>query len=145
MQAEKNEMGNWRVQFPFKYQVVQQDGGYFASTPYRQVYYHGDTAEEAIGFMLRGMAELGRNGAIDPDEPERPGAPPVQHALTVLVRRLTWQLERRREKLEHAGATPGDDAALMELVNKHAEFTRDNEIIAGLATAVAALARVKEL
>jgi hypothetical protein len=48
-------------------------GKYEARTPYRDVVWFGDTEQEAIGCMLRGLCELGRSGALNPDDPHAPG------------------------------------------------------------------------
>jgi hypothetical protein len=143
----------------FKYKVEPCGGemaGFQASIPFRQVFWMGNTPEEATSRMLRGIAKLARDGSLDPDDPERMGCPPIQHVLGLLTRSLVWQLDRRREKIDFANrnsvplSTTIEDSK-MSPTDIHQppmldpQFHRDNEILSGLATAIAALARVKEL
>ena len=157
----------------FEYRVEKRNHGdeahpgflYEASIPYRGIVWIGQTEEEAIGCMLKGVAELSWQGSLDPNAPHRPGRPPIQQALQLLEQALSYSLERRREKIEAAnnGYLLSDPdmmhAQTIDLKNlstkpvvtseapllNDASFLRNNEIIAGLATAIAALGRVKEL
>lgn len=146
-----------------------------ASTPYRHCVYQGDTAEEAIGCMMKGMALLSREGAINPNNPHGIGSPIIQHAMEVLSERLLWNIEQRQNHLVMggyadspsniwpspyasarytAGAVGGegkDDSvskqAREDAFNEQMVKTvaRDNEVVSALATAIAALARVKDI
>ncbi len=142
-----------------------------ASTPYRASVYRGDTPEEALGYLLKGMALLSREGAINPSSPYYPGAPPIQHAIHFLTERLLCMVERRQNHLvmsgyaehpAHVGAViisastgeTKEDEQTKKAREAHYEelneqmmraVARDNEVVSALATAVAALARVKDL
>lgn len=149
----------------FKYVLEKAEPleGYMVHLPYRDIYWVGETPEEAIGQMLRGVAKLARDGSIDPDDPARMGCPPIQHAMNLLMGALAGQLERRRGRIDYAnrniipGASVRPPAEGQEESKKvmdlgppsnpilDTEFHRDNEIIAALGTAISALARVKEL
>jgi hypothetical protein len=114
---------------------------YEARVPYRDITFVGKTFEEAIGAMLKGVALLARDGSFNPAQPQRLGAPPIQHAIELLTERLSWQTERRRKKMPTNRGdwpVPSDEQTV-------ASVARDNDIIAALATAIAALARVKDL
>jgi len=111
---------------------------YEAKTPYRDITFVGKTLEEAVGAMLKGVALLARCGSFNPEQPQLPGVPPIQHAIEILTERLAGQTERRREKLPVDGPIPPAEQNL-------ASIARDNEIISALATTIAALARVKDL
>lgn len=122
---------------------VQPDGVFYATTPYRSCAYMGGTKEEAIGSLLMGVGLLSRDGHFNPNEPESMGVPPIQHAIDVMSERLCWQIDRRREKVAEAQrrlAGPGDQ--LVELPNS---ISRDSDVVSALSTAIAALARVKDL
>lgn len=111
---------------------------YEATTPYRNCVWTGYSQEEAVGAMLKGVAEMARDGSINPARPADLGAPPIQHAIELLTERLMWQSDRRREKVVGGGP-------LSPVSDYITAIARDNEILAGLATAIAALARVKDL
>lgn len=119
---------------------------YEVTTPYRQIIWAGDTPEEAIGTAMRGLAELAREGKLDPECPARRGVPPIQHAMRILADQLAWHIDRRREQIEFVNekADERPDSNDIEMPNSP-RLNRLNEIISGLATSVAALARVKEL
>jgi hypothetical protein len=114
---------------------------YFGVTPYRAIIWTGGSPEEVIASMLHELATLGRSGALNPGAPHGHGSPPIQHAIHFLTERLLWQVQQRREHLDWADqapeSKPGDGAL--------AGVARDNEIVAALATSIAALARVKDL
>lgn len=82
---------------------------YEASTPYRTCVYQGDTAEEAIGNLMLGMALLSRDGSINPNNPHSIGAPVIQHVIHVLTERLLWHVERRQDHLVMGGYTDTTD------------------------------------
>jgi len=59
----------------FEYSVGPgPDGGFAATTPYRQVFWLGDTEQEAIGAMLFGLCDLVKRGCLDPADPHAPGS-----------------------------------------------------------------------
>lgn len=116
-----------------------------AATPYRNCVYAGDTPAEAIGCLLLGVAELSRNGSIDPSRPNLSGSPPIQHAIHLLTERLLWQVELRREHLVEYGSPLGAGPAYHVEDDTVKAIARDNEIISALGTSIAALARVKDL
>lgn len=143
---------------------------YQASTPYRAVFYTADSAEEALACLLKGFCHLSREGSINPSNPHATGAPIIQHAMHVLSERLLWHLNCRQDHLVMGGYadTPGavgpspyaakryagdgpEDATKKKELEDHfvaqmvATVSRDNEIISALGTAIAALARVKDL
>ena len=127
----------------FEYEVKPAAAGFEARTPYRQVVYLGETEREAIGAMLKGVAELAWRGHLHPEHPERQGSPPLQHAMQILADHLSLELERRRDRIEDCSAEPVDDSAAQ--TQCIADLGRRNEIISGLATSIAALARIKAL
>lgn len=123
---------------------IKYTARYEAFTPYRQVTYVGTTREEAIAVMLFGVAELARNGDFNPHAAMDKGSPPLQHAMEVLETRLQWHLTRRKEYLEsyqdeHPAAHVDDVSVFQGGAGRH------NEAIISLGTAIAALARVKDL
>jgi hypothetical protein len=152
---------------PFDFEVFpapegSETPGYVARTPYRQVFYCGDTEHEAIGHMLRGVAQLAREGYLNPNDPESKGVPPLQHVLSLLTEFLVKNVAQRQEIIETARwvteTTPrtteyveskGYDPSIPVEDNRknltNPDFLRLNEIISGISTAIAALARVKEL
>lgn len=115
---------------------------YSAVTPYRSCVWHADTPGAAIGSMIRGIAELARSGALDPNKPNQKGSTPIQHVLEILSERLIWQLEQRHSSLAEADELSHDRKTNDTYLNNVA---RDNEIISALGTSIAALARVKDL
>lgn len=144
----------------------KQRAFYFeASTPYRSCYYVGTTAEEALGALMKGVCLLSREGAINPNFPYEIGAPIIQHVMHVLSERLLWNVEQRNNHVGMGGFTditpvevPSDakeakslSKALQEMQSEEAHeqmlkaVARDNEVISALATAISALARVKDL
>lgn len=146
-----------RYILPFK--VVSRGGSevYEASIPSRAIVWTDGTdgpkgMERAIGAMLYGVAKLAREGSLDPDAPDRKGAPPIQHVMAILSERLAWHIERRREYGEMLMTDPGVHRAIdskgpvaPEDLGASSQVTRHSEIIAALGTAVSALARIKDL
>src|ERR1700759_2166998 len=120
---------------------VDPDGGFYASIPQRSILYYGKDRDEAIGHMLYGLMDLARDGSIDPDHPERVGLDPIQHTMSILQRKLEWQLERRRESLEHESESKGPG----ETIPISPSVKTSSDIISQLGTAIAALARVQSL
>lgn len=141
-----------------------------ASTPYRACYFRGDSPEEALACLIKGMCDLSRQGAINPRSPHTVGSPPIQHAIHILTERLLLCVEQRRDHLvmggyatdpTHVGAirltaaseaseAKDDEQSKRRREESAAEgllraTARDNEIVAALATAISALARVKDL
>jgi len=119
---------------------------FVASLPFREVFVEGGTKDEALGGLLREYCRLGRVGSIDPACPEKRGMPPIQHVLGLLEEQLQREVRNRRDLIEmrqNAGcATPVDDP-YTELL-EDPPFKRQNDVIAALGTAIAALARVRE-
>lgn len=118
--------------FKFDVKLDKSRDIYIASCPYRHIECEGDTEKDAIGNLLEYYCQLSYEGALDPSDPEKMGCRPIQHVMSVLVDRMTDQLEKRQYTIEKS-----DDDSVN--VSYH------NEVIAGLATAIAALARVKAL
>lgn len=116
-----------------------------AFTPYRQVTYTGTTREEAIASLLFGVADLARNGAFNPHDAMAKGSPPMQHAMEVLETRLQWHLKQRKEYLELHALNHGEPDVSTETGMFLGPVGRHNEAIISLGTAIAALARVKDL
>lgn len=117
---------------------------YEAWTPFRQITYVGKTREEAIAHMLFGVAELARKGSFNPADPTAKGSTPIQHVMEVLHERLAWHLEQRKATIESERLDKGDfrdsDTSLF-----NGQVGRHNEAVTSLSTAIAALARVKDL
>jgi hypothetical protein len=114
---------------------------FYASLPFRQVRYEAATAEDARANLMRDYCLLSRRGSFDPNNPNAEGVPMLQHVLEVLQEELDERLKSRREctRRDEATDTPGSDPAYDDVASKR------SEVIAGLATAIAALARVKAL
>lgn len=134
----------------FEYEVKPTESGFEARTPYREIVYLGSTEQEAIGAMLKGVAELAWRGSLDPAAPERKGSPPLQHTMDIICDHLRWHLNQRRERIEssHTEISPfgsGPSSDLPRELRCLSELARTNEIISGLATSIAALARIKAL
>ncbi len=126
------------------FSVTKQDDGTFcAFLADRACGFDGATEHEAIANLVQGAAELARAGHIDPRNPKAPGVPPLQHVLTLLQEKLAWHVEQRGAHIRLGG--PNDPFQLKPEALKNDQWQRHNEVISGLATAVAALARVKEL
>lgn len=122
--------------FKYNVQLDKSRDVYVSSVPYRQVECEGATEKDAIGNLIEMVADLAYTGKIDPSDPGRVGCHPIQHVLNVLTDRLTWELDRRQDCAEHHS---DDDVVALQ------QTAARNEVIAGLSTAIAALARVKAL
>lgn len=119
-----------------------------ASIPSRHIVWQENSAPRAVAALLYGVAKLAQEGALDPDEPDRKGKPPIQHVIGVLTDRLAWHVEARRRGCEGEPGgdfkpdahqpSPADDATKQWL-------GRNSEVIAALGTAISALARIKDL
>jgi hypothetical protein len=118
--------------FKYNVQLDKSRDVYVATVPYRHIEWEGATETDAIGNLIKGVADLAYTGSLDPEDPERMGCRPLQHVMNVLTDRVTWQLEQRQYTIE----TSDDDSV---------NISYHNEVIAGLATAIAAIARVKAL
>lgn len=134
-----------------KYTPPADDSGvkyaevYQAWTPFRNITYVGTTREEAISAMLFGVAELARNGSFNPNDPMAKGSPPLQHAMEVLQARLEWHLARRKEYVDQYYEATGTSVPESNPNLFAGEGGKNNEAIISLGTAIAALARVKDL
>lgn len=120
-------------------------GPFEAWTPYRMISYSGETPEQAVANMLHGIAKLAREGALNPDQPSDAGSPSIQHALNVLTERLAWQTARREEHVHDLSDKGGMAAGPDTKTTLMPGLDRNNQIIAALGTAIAALARVNDL
>jgi len=96
--------------------------------------------------MIQGVAQLAYDGAMHPKNPEAIGAPPIQHVINILTDRLKWQTERREDSVRElhrcsgpGGPSPDTKTTLVPTLD------RNNQIIAALGTAIAALGRVNDL
>lgn len=143
---------NWALSYgvQFRPSKVTEDGTsaamYEAWTPYRMVTYDGTTREEAIASLLFGVADLARQGAFNPHDAMAKGSPPLQHTMEILQERLNWHMAQRKDCIETTttqndenGQVMRADEVLMSTAGRH------NEAIISLGTAIAALARVKDL
>jgi hypothetical protein len=115
---------------------------FYASLPFRQVFFEGATADDALACLVRGYCELSRNGSFNPGNPDARGVPMLQHVLEILQEELNSRLQLRRgcvlpERKEDD--TPANEPVYDDTTSKR------SDVIAGLATAIAALARVKAL
>lgn len=110
---------------------------YAASLPYRDIEAEAKDPEEAKHNLLMYYCGLARSGAFNPEHPRSSGESPIQHAMTVLCERLTKLVKERDQQAvlsDEAGKLSPDAAAV---------FALGNEKIAGIATAIAALGRIK--
>jgi hypothetical protein len=110
--------------------VVQVDGKFEASCKARNVVCVGETADEALGALVKYYCDLGRRGCIDPSNPEALGNGAIQHVLSVLTEELTRVIETRRDI--QFDATRVSD---MRFYSEH---------VTALGTAIAAVGRVKD-
>jgi hypothetical protein len=123
--------------------TVEQEGDRFkASLPFRSLTSEAGSEEEARAGLLRLMCELSRNGSFDPHNPDARGVPPVQHALEVLYEELGNQLNLRR-----GAVLPfrDDNDEPENEVSYDADVGKRSDVLSGVATALASLARVKAL
>jgi hypothetical protein len=131
-----------RLPFEFsvqKYVRPDNDGAkYFGVTPYRSIVWTGNSPEEVVSAMLYALAEMSRRGTIDPRSPNSVGAPPIQHVIGFLAERLASRIQTRHQDLLQRTRPKATYDDLEDIA-------RDNEIIAAISTAIAALARVKDL
>lgn len=125
---------------------------YEASLPFRQVICEGDTEASAVASLMRSYCEMARAGSFNPHSPFNRGAPTIQHVMSLLMEELGRQLQYRYSDWEHMTQTEEVHDQAVELETpaggawtKNPAFARRNEVISGLSTALAALARVKEL
>lgn len=142
--------------WPFLVKEVGYGDGthdFTASLPFREgVEFKGATRDEAIGNLIRGYAELAWEGFVNPYAPHRRGVPAIQHVLEILVTRLEFEAGLRRSDWQENVLTVENVAAAQERQTTAGgawldtpQFKRRNDVISGIATAIAALARVKEL
>jgi hypothetical protein len=143
------------------FELVREMDGPGTTTVYAKIlarpacYYGGDTEEEAIASLLHGVAELARDGKMDPDDPLRLGVFPIQHAMQILQRAMALEIEQRREYTElllgdappdgYPLDPPSDHGEDYEKKRKREYIVRRSQTISGIATAIAALGRVAEL
>lgn len=134
-----------------------------AELPFRSIRGEGSSPDEAVATLFRTYCELSRTGAFTPHNPDAKGVPPVQHVLNVLSEMLQGEIHNRNSNREFTyendmraddeqstantrpGRAAGGAPTWGSAYRDHHVFTRDNQVISGLATAIAALARVKEL
>jgi len=111
-----------------------------ASLPFRSVSAVGLTQEEAIGGLVRAYADMARRGCFNPHQPHAKGSPVIQHVLGVLTEHL-------HALVEHRGCFSAADADgdPEHVGSPGPEVLRRSEAIAAVATAIAALGRVKGL
>lgn len=108
-----------------------------ASLPFRGVSAVAATEAAAVGGLVRVYAEMSRSGRFNPARPHEKGEPMIQHVIGVLTDHLRDLVDGRGhfadEDEDVRGALPGP------------EVLRRSESIAAVATAIAALGRVKGL
>jgi hypothetical protein len=134
-----------------------ESGMWDAHLPFRRVYAQGSSKEEALAGLVRVYCQLARDGSFNPHFPQRVGAPPIQHAIEILNEILKFHVTSRYDdwrdlasECDHpaddrGAAKPGEETTAGGRYTRDPRFNRRNEVISGLATAIAALARVKEL
>lgn len=139
------EAGN--AELPWKLIGSEQDGGFTANMLYRQVYYEGSSKSEAIGSMLKGVALLARSGAFNPNRPEKRGVSTIQHCLNLLTEALSEAAIMRENYIEEMGIRIEEMGIRIEEGDERGydRLPELNAHISALSTAIAALARVKEL
>ena len=148
----KAEWSDWNKEWRLETRELES-GQWDANLPFRGVYAQGSSKDEAIGGLFRVYCQLARDGSFNPHFPQRVGAPPIQHAIEILEELLRFHTTCRFDDWrEHAGECdppskpePGSETTAGGLYTRDPRFNRRNEVISGLATAIAALARVKEL
>lgn len=116
-----------------------------AWTPYRGISYLASTLGGAVATMLHDTAKMARGGAVHPDRPEDRGAPPIQHAISLLSERLQYEVERRAEAVRDIQTNDPDGVQLGTKTIKTVSAERHSQLIAALGTALAALGRVNDL
>jgi len=134
-------------------EFMQEGDAWSARLTFRQVWAQGKTKEEALAALTRIYCELSRDGSFNPKRPHHVGAPPIQHAIEILQELLAFHTSCRyddwREQALQDEAAPResgqDEATAGGNYTRDPRFARRNEVISGLATSIAALARVKEL
>lgn len=129
----------------FNLVTIKTEDGFAAAAPYRDITCEGKTDQEAIGRLIDYYMRLARSGAIDPRDLTAPGCGPIGHVMSVLAEHLARCVENRkylantnpdgtqREGDEHDFGVPSQIVLLR------------NRQIAGIATAIASLARVESL
>lgn len=125
---------------------------YEATLPFRRLVCVGPTKEVALATLIRSYCELARDGSFNPHAPKDRGAPTIQHVMSLLLEELHKQVQFRYSDWEHMTTTEKAQVEAEKLGTtaggawtKDPAFARRNEVISGLSTALAALARVKEL
>lgn len=141
--------GNWTLEIKAS-AGAHETQRFFASLPFRDVVGEGATVEEAAGDLLRAYARLAYYGSLDPEAPNDVGAPPLQHVMNILQRLLQKRLLQRFEDWRDRSIDAHAEAGFPEATagsnwTKDPIFARTNEVLSGIATAIAALARIKEL
>jgi hypothetical protein len=144
----KAEWSDWAKDW--KLEATQLESGQWdARLPFRSLYAQGSSKDEAVGGLMREYCQLAREGAFNPHRPHHVGAPPIQHAMEILEEQLRFHTASRYDDWnELAGESiPADppETTAGGMYTRDPRFARRNEVISGLATAIAALARVKEL
>lgn len=140
-----------QADYAWPIEVTEREGRFEARLPFRAVVADEATRDEAIGALVHCYAELAWKGSINPHYPYRVGSPPIQHVLEILQDALQFTVELRRDNWEENVLAGENTAAAREQKTTaggawvDTQFNRRNEVISGLGTAIAALARVKEL
>lgn len=88
-----------------------------AGTPYR-----------AIELLVRELCARSRSGRWNPHYPRAQGSPPIQHAIELLQEHLAVEVANRKRLA----------------ASKSENYSGASEVVSSIATAIAALGRVKE-
>lgn len=95
-----------------------------ASTPYK-----------AIELLVRELCARSRSGRWNPHYPRAQGSPPIQHAIELLQEHLAVEVANRKRLAASKWNAEGSKAE---------SYSGASEVVSSIATATAALGRVKE-
>ena len=73
----------------------EEDHSFTARCKFRGLAVNRGSKETAIGAMTKWYCELSRSGHFNPNQPDDPGAPPIQHVLNVLTELMQDRLRMR--------------------------------------------------